>query len=143
MRQRTFLRAFIIAAVLTATGNGQSLRSDEESLRALIKNFADARNAKDGEAAAAVYSEDGAWIGMKGRPTVKGKAALAKLWGGVIGEVQRTPQSIDRISENIAIVRVEYVGMGAARGDGVVHHEAFIFVKSGGKWNIQLHQLID
>ena len=142
MKHCTFLGPMIIAATLIVTGNGQSHQSDEEALRGLIKTFADARNAKNGEAAAAVYSEDGAWIGMKGRPTVKGRAALAHLWGGVIGEVQRTPQSIDRISESIAIVRVEYRGT-APKEASIVHHEAFIFVKSVGKWSLQLHQLTD
>jgi uncharacterized protein (TIGR02246 family) len=41
----------------------------------LIKTFADARNAHDGEAVAALYSEDGEWISANGY-FVHGRPAL-------------------------------------------------------------------
>jgi hypothetical protein len=40
----------------------QAKQLREEPVWALIKAFADARNAHDGQAVAAVYSEDGEWI---------------------------------------------------------------------------------
>ncbi len=138
MRLCSSLAAFVIAAIVTSMANGQSAKTDEQSLRALVKTFADARNAHDGERVAAMYAEDGEWIGAEGQ-RVKGRSALARLWGSLTGQVQRTIQSIDFAGGNIAVVRVstqydEPVGR---------HHEAFVFVKQNGVWRIRDHQSTD
>ena len=138
MRLCTSLAAFVIVAIVTSIGNGQSVQTEEQSLRALVKNFADARNAHDGERVAAMYADDGEWIGARGQCR-KGRSALASLWGSLPGQVQRTIQSIDFLGGNIAAVRVatqynEPIGL---------HHEAFVFVKQNGVWKIRDHQSMD
>jgi hypothetical protein len=59
-------------------------RADEQAVGDVVKQFADMRNAHDGNAAAATYLQDGEYIGVEGN-RVKGKEALAKLWSGVTG----------------------------------------------------------
>ena len=113
---------------------GQSVPTDEQSLRMLVKTFADARNAHDGERIAAMYSEDGEWIGTSGR-RVKVRPALANLWGDLPGQVQRTIWSIDFIGGHISVVRV-----GTQYDEPIgLHHEAFVFVKQDGVWKIRDH----
>jgi len=114
-------------------------QADEQSVRALIKNFADSRNAHDGYAVAALYSENGEWFGPNGGNAVRGRQALATLWSGVPGQAVRTIQSIEFPGGNIAVVHVtaqfaEPVGR---------HHESFIAVKENGTWYIRIHQAVD
>jgi uncharacterized protein (TIGR02246 family) len=112
---------------------------DESSIRTLIKSFADARNAHDGAAAAALYSEDGEWFAPNGENVVHGHQALADLWGRLPGRVERTVQSIDFPGPTIAVVRVitQYAEPISR------HHETFIAVKADGKWRIRIHQSVD
>ena len=132
----------VLAIVHAVNGQAQLPNVEEQSIRALIKTFADARNAHDGEAVAALYSEDGQWIAADGVKIVRGRAALAALWASVPGQVQRTIQSVDFPSNNIAVVRVvtqyeEPIGR---------HGETFIVVKEYGKdlgqWKIRVHQTV-
>jgi uncharacterized protein (TIGR02246 family) len=133
-------RTVLFTAVLGVLGNGQSVPRDEERIRTLITDFANARNAHDGQAAAAKYSEDGEWIATGGLSTVKGRVALSQLWGGVEGQVQRTVEAIAFPAPNIATVRVatqyaEPIGL---------HHEVFVVVKDSwtNQWSIRVHQTI-
>ena len=134
MRPCTSLGAFVIVAIMAY---GQSVPTDEQSLRMLVKTFADARNAHDGERIAALYSEDGEWIGATGK-CVKGRRALASLRSNLPGQVQRTIRSVDFISGQIAAVRV---ATQYEEPNGL-HHEAFVFVKQDGVWKIRDHQTI-
>jgi uncharacterized protein (TIGR02246 family) len=116
-----------------------SSHPEEAAVRALIKTFADARNAHDGPAVAALYSDDGEWLGPKGSPRiVVGRPALAKMWSAVPGQVERTIQSIDFPGNNIAIVRVatQYPDIGR-------HNETFVIIKERLKWEIRVHQTVD
>ncbi len=114
---------------------------DEFSVRALMKAFADARNAHDGNAAAALYSEDGAYLGIKGTG-VHGRQAIANIWSNVPPrEVQRTVQSVDFPSPDMAVVRVA----GQFPDPAGLHHETFLAIRDDGAWfwSIRLHQLLD
>jgi uncharacterized protein (TIGR02246 family) len=138
LRLLSFFAAFIVGAPIVGIVHAQSHETDEESIRALITAFANARNAQDGEAASRLYSEDGEWISAKGY-VARGRSELTRTWGGVTGQVERTVQSVDFPGSNIAVVRVitqyaEPIGR---------HHEVFIFAKDDGKWNIHVHQSID
>lgn len=132
------LSAFFVAATLAARLHAQPPQTDEQSIRALITAFATARNLHDGEAAARLYSEDGEWLSAKGYPA-QGRTELARIWGGVTGQVQRTVESVDFPGPNISLVRVttqyaEPIGR---------HHEVFICVKDDGTWKIRVHQSVD
>jgi uncharacterized protein (TIGR02246 family) len=138
MERRALLTPFLLALALAAPGNAQALHSDEESIRTLVKTFAYARNEHNGEAVAALYSEDGEWISAKGY-AVRGRPELIRLWNGVTGHVDRAIESIDFAGGNIALVRVatqypEPIGR---------RHETFVLVKERGTWSIRVHQSVD
>jgi uncharacterized protein (TIGR02246 family) len=124
------------AIVTGATANPP--QTAEESIRRLVRGFADARNSHDGQTVANLYSEDGEWIADNGR-VVQGRPALAALWGGLTGQVQRTIESINLAGSNIALVRV--VTQYSDRPES--HHESFVFVKDGAAWSIRVHQSVD
>ena len=122
-----------------AAADAQPSSGDEESIRALVTTFADARNAHDGQAVAGLYAVDGEWISADGRFHVRGRAALARLWSSVDGQVQRTIQAIDLAGPSITVVRVvtqywEPIGR---------HHEVFVIVRDNGEWKIRVHQSVD
>jgi uncharacterized protein (TIGR02246 family) len=156
MQSRVVFSLFIAALFILAFGlpfgvaQDQAQQLREEPVRALIKAFADARNAHDGQAVAALYSEDGEWISA-GFPTpahgVSGRAELSTMWGLVTAKVDRTISSIDFPSPNIAVVRV------ATQFEAPIgrHSEVFILVNEGvkhpaspdvGTWKIRVHQTI-
>jgi uncharacterized protein (TIGR02246 family) len=142
MRTASLVRFCVMAATLAAIGRAQSAPKeslDEISIRALIQRFADARNAHDGDAVAAIYSEDGEWMASIETKPVKGRPALAALWGNLAGQVQRTIRSIEFPGNRIAVVRVA-THYSQPPGD---HSETFILVKDEGKWSIRVHQSID
>ena len=137
MKPHIFFAVAVLAA-LASIGESQTSQDREESIRTVIRTFADARNSHDGRTVANLYSEDGEWIASDGR-TVRGRPALAELWGGLEGKVQRTVEAIDFAGPNIAVARVatqywEPIGR---------HYEIFIFVKEAGIWKIRIHQSVD
>jgi uncharacterized protein (TIGR02246 family) len=137
MKQHILFAAAILAT-LASMGQSQAPLGSEESIRTVIRTFADARNSHDGQTVANLYSEDGEWIASNGR-TIRGRPGLADLWGSLEGKVQRTVESIDFAGPNIAVARVvtqylEPIGR---------HHETFIFVKETGAWKIRVHQSVD
>ena len=139
MRHRLLLIA-LSAAILTRLCTGQTPPTDEDRIRSLIVEFANARNAHDGQAVAAKYSEDGEWIGSGGLTSVKGRAALADMWGKIEGQVQRTVESIQFAGSNIATVRV-----ATLYADPIgLRHEVFIVVKEPWttQWDIRIHQTL-
>ena len=135
--QRTFLIAVFCAATLAVVGNAQVPQADKLSIAARVRTFADARNAHDGTTVAALYSVDGEYISTEGN-SVRGRAELAKLWSSVTGQVRRTVESVEFAGPNIALVRVNmlYPDIGE-------HHETFVFVKAGARWEIRVHQTVD
>ncbi len=112
---------------------------DENSVRDLITRFASLRNAHDGGSVAALYSEDGEWIGPRESNAARGRVELQALWNGVVGQVQRTIESVTFAGDNIATVHVlTQFGPPVDR-----HHETFIVVKKGGTWAIRIHQTME
>jgi uncharacterized protein (TIGR02246 family) len=109
---------------------------EEQTVRALIRKFADARNARDGQAAAATYSEDGEYISIWPGRTLRGRTALAVLWGGIPGQASRTIKSVEFLSPNIAALRVD-----AEFSTAPTLAETFLVVKDEGEW-IRVHQAV-
>ena len=136
MQRRVVCAIFFLSAFLY----GQTPR--EQAIRELIQTLADARNAGNGAAVAALYSEDGEWIPSSplGTRTSKGREALTKLWTNLPGKVRRTIQSIEFPAGRIAVVRVETLYDDPKIG---LHHEVFILVDEDGKWKIRVHQTAD
>jgi uncharacterized protein (TIGR02246 family) len=110
---------------------------EEQTVRALIRKFADSRNARDGQAAAATYSEDGEYIFAASASTVRGRTALAALWGGLPGHVWRTIKDVEFLAPNIAAVRVDAEFSAAPKLT-----ETFLVVKDEGEWRIRVHQAV-
>jgi uncharacterized protein (TIGR02246 family) len=138
MARRPVLALVALVAISAPVGNAQAAPAEEEPIRALIKTFADARNSHDGAKVAALYSVDGEWISSNGL-SVRGRTALARLWGTLTGQVQRTIESIDLAGSSIAVVRV-VTQYSDSRGR---HHETFVFVKAGFAWEVRIHQTVD
>jgi hypothetical protein len=119
-------------------GNPQD-KADGESIRALIRKFADLRNVHDGPSVAALYSENGEWSGPYGKGAVRGRQALSTLWGSVSGYVGRTIESVDFLGGDVAMIRAT-----TQYADPIGrHHESFIVVKENGVWYIRAHQSVD
>ena len=69
---------------------------------------------------------------------MKGKEALAKLWGGVTGTALRTIKSVEIVAPDIAVVRVnadfpEYKSRLL---------ETYLLIKDDGQWRIRVHQAV-
>jgi uncharacterized protein (TIGR02246 family) len=112
--------------------------ADEKNVRALITQFAERRNEHNGASVAALYSEDGEWIGLNESSVVRGRQALQILWNGIDGQVQRTIESVTFPGDNIAVVAVT-TQYGPPIGR---HHETFVVVKENGAWFIRVHQTL-
>jgi hypothetical protein len=111
--------------------------TSEQSARLLVAKFADLRKVHDGDAVAALYTDDGAFCG-RGGAYVHGRPALAALWGGVEGNVRRTVESVELPEKNVAIV---YVSSDYAHPNGR-HHEVFILARKD-VWRILYQQPVD
>jgi hypothetical protein len=112
-----------------------AIPDNERPIRALIKAFADARNAHDGKAAAATYAPEGEYRGFDAAP-VKGPV-LETFWWSVQGQASRTAKSVEFISPNLAIV-VVYVRGVSSRGEWLTK-EAFSVINYTGQWKILVH----
>ena len=146
------MQRFIVflVAVIVSVGHAQTQATKEDGVRAFIKTFADARNAHDGDSAAALYTEAGEWIKVGTWSTwtmvVRGRADLAKLWSGVTGHVDRTVSAIEFPGPNIAVVRVsgQYYPDTGTTG---LHPEVFVLVNENSatspNWRICIHQTLD
>jgi hypothetical protein len=114
-----------------------AIREDERPVRALIKTFADARNAHDGPAAAATYAVEGEYRAFD-RPAIHGSAELGALWGRMTGQMSRSVSSVHFVAPNLAIAVSEerFVGPeGESQG-----REAFTVANIRGEWRILIHQ---
>lgn len=137
----------ILLAVIVSAGHAQTQAASDGAVRAFIKTFADARNAHEGDSAAAMYSEDGEWLNTGIPPAViRGRAELAKLWSRLKGHVDRTVSGIEFPGPNIAVVRVscQYYPDTGTTG---LHHEVFVLINENSttspNWRICVHQSLD
>jgi uncharacterized protein (TIGR02246 family) len=137
MRRRRIELLVCMVLGCTAVNAQPPSQPDQAAVRALIKAFADARNAHDVVSVVALYADEGVWISETGGQ-VRGRAGLLKLWNGVSGHVDRTISSIDFPAPHIAVVRVA-TQYADARG---LHSEAFILVEENGFWKIRIHESI-
>lgn len=117
---------------------GASDNLEEQTVRALIKKFADSRNAHAGQAAAATYSEDGEYIWEDPAHATRGRTALAALRGGLPSQMSRTINNVEFLAPNIAVVRVD----AQAFGQAVKFIEILLVVKDEGEWTIRVHQAL-
>jgi hypothetical protein len=102
----------------------------------LIRRFAEARNAHDGSAVAALYSEDGEFLDAAGEVAIHSRQNLAAIWSNLPGQVARSIESIDFPTASMAIVHV------AMHSDQSLdaYHETFVAINESGVWRIRLHQ---
>jgi uncharacterized protein (TIGR02246 family) len=133
-----------IATFVTCLVEGQQREQREMAVRSLIKEFADARNAHDGNRVAALYSEGGIWMQHDAVAIVSSREELARMWGGLPGHVERTITSIDFPGQNIAVVKVR---TDYAPPTGPGHSEVFIVTNerrgSEVDWKIRIHQTLN
>jgi hypothetical protein len=122
-----------------ALAQSPSVPSREDSVRGLIRAFAEARNAHDGAAAVALYAEDGEWVSADGW-ALHSRPEISKMWTNAVGHVDRTILSMDFPGPNMAVVRVE-TNYGSPIG---LHSEVFILIHNPRQgWRIHVHQTLD
>ena len=136
-------RAMVVLVSLTVVLLGQDedskLRAQESEVRRVILGFVGARNAHAGARAAAAYFADGEYIDAAGN-AVKGRSALAKLWGGA-GEVPRAITDVKMVTSNIAIATIEaHFAVGLRN---IVGKETLLLIKDDGEWRIRVHQRLN
>lgn len=108
----------------------------ENAIRELFRQFTEARAARDGHAMAELYSEDAEYINAFNRARVKGRSKLEQMWSGVQGKASRTIHSIDVLTPDMALLRVD-----AEFDDPSQKLEETLFlVTEDGEWKIRMHQ---
>ncbi len=107
----------------------------EKAIREVFGRFTEARDARDGKAMAATYSEDAEYIAFNG-VRVKGRSNLEEMWSGAPGQPRRTIQSVELLTPDMAVMRV------VAEFDDPAErlNETFLLVREGGEWKIRVHQ---
>jgi uncharacterized protein (TIGR02246 family) len=110
---------------------------NERPVRALIKAFADARNAHDGAAAAATYASEGEYRAFD-RPPVKGSVQLSEMWGRMTGQMSRRVNSVQFVAPNLAVVLAEERFVGP-EGENQAK-EVYTVARIDGEWKILVHQ---
>lgn len=84
---KTVLSLVVVLALSACSGSEDSMRSETSAskteLGQMNRDFADALNAKDAKAAAALYTEDAVLI-PPGEPLVRGRDAIEEYWRSAI-----------------------------------------------------------
>ncbi|HXP87337.1 MAG TPA: hypothetical protein VN841_21570 [Bryobacteraceae bacterium] len=92
MKPFAFWTALIVTVCLACVAHAQSNPTNQDAaVRAVIKTFADARNARDGDAVAATYAEDGEYINLNGvRTRGAHRAVVLRIPGFRTGAANRS-----------------------------------------------------
>jgi len=129
------MRTLLIASLLIAPMWAQPAK-DDEAIRAVVKNYIDARDRDDAKAVADLFTSDadqlvssGEW--RKGREEVV-KGTLASTRSG--GKRTVTVETIRYVAPGVAIADGRYELVGAA--DTRHMWSTFVLTKSGGAWKI-------
>lgn len=101
---RTFLSLVVLLALSACSGSEDSIQAEVSAsmteLGQMNRDFAAALNARDAQAAAALYTEDAVLI-PPGEPLVRGRAAIEEYWRGAIeagGVRDVSVETIDALS---------------------------------------------
>ena len=118
-----------------------AMSSTEREVRNVVRQFADARNAHDGPAAAKVYAPTGEYVAGGGQ-SVKGAEELAKLWGAVTGQANRVIRSVEMFPPNVAVALVD-AHFTTPDGEQYID-ETFVLARDKDQgWKIQIHSASD
>ena len=98
------MRATHLAALLLLVA-GQAAAQDASTIQELETRLAEAMNAGDGEAAAALYTEDGVLL-PPGMEPIEGREAIAAFWAGAgeegMGTIALTTESVTPLGDGYA-----------------------------------------
>jgi uncharacterized protein (TIGR02246 family) len=118
-------------------GAGGSVRADEEALRAVVRRYVEAREARDPKAVAALFTADadqlvssGEW--RQGRDNVVSGTLASSQGGGTRAiEVER----MRFVARDVAVADGRYSITGGPGGDRRMW-STFVMVKEKGSWRI-------
>ena len=141
-------RAALVPAVLSLIGmvviapvpiaRGQERPADERAIRETVEAVPTALNARDWEAAAAPFAEDGDVL-VPGSPLASGRAAIAAFWeqGWSAAPDDRriavTIQAIRFLSPDVAIVELT---AEFSAGEPARDRATYVIVRRGEAWQV-------
>jgi uncharacterized protein (TIGR02246 family) len=134
--------SFVVALALYASGSAQTpvggRGADDEAVRAVVKRYVDAREARDPKAVAALFTADADQLVSSGEwrlgrdNVVTGSLASSTVTGGTRRiEVER----VRFVATEVALADGRYSITGAEAGDRRMW-STFVMVKEAGGWRI-------
>jgi len=140
-------RAALVPAVLSLIGMvviapvpialGQERPADERAIRETVEAIPTALNARDWEAAAAPFAEDGDVL-VPGSPLASGRAAIAAFWEQGWSDVPDrriavTIQAIRFLGPDVAIVELT---AEFSVGEPTRDRATYVIVRTGDAWQV-------
>ena len=119
------------------------MNADENAVASILKDYENALNSSDTEAALRLYAPDGVFMPQHSRSGV-GTAALRQAYDAVFAAIKLTVQfdiaEIRQIAPDWVLARTNSAGRtknNATRTEGPeANQELFLFQKMGGAWKI-------
>jgi uncharacterized protein (TIGR02246 family) len=137
------ISSFVVALALYASASAQApggaaRAADDEAVRAVVRRYVDAREARDAKAVAALFTADADQLVSSGEwrlgrdDVVAGSLASSAQSGGTRAiDVER----VRFVGENVAVADGRYSIIGLQAGDRRMW-STFVMVKDAGGWRI-------
>ena len=119
------------------------MNADENAVASILKDYENALNSSDTEAALRLYAPDGVFMPQHSRSGV-GTAALRQAYDAVFAAIKLTVQfdiaEIRQIAPDWVLARTNSAGRTKNNATGAegpeANQELFLFQKMGGAWKI-------
>jgi uncharacterized protein (TIGR02246 family) len=139
MSKSTFVAStvFLVIAIGSQTTFAAEMSPEERAIRKEAKDFADAYNQGKADDVAAQWTKDGEYT--IGQQTVKGRGAIAKLYGEFIranpgSKMEVKVTSVRLIAPTVAIEEGTASVSNSASGPASASSYSAVHVKQGDKW---------
>lgn len=132
------MRATHLAALLLLAA-GAAHAQDQATIQQLENRLADAMNAGDGEAAAALYTEDGALV-PPGQEPVEGREAIAGYWteaSEAMDSISLTTESVEPLGDGHAQEIGSYRMTPAGGGEEATGRYVIVWERVADDWLIK------
>lgn len=132
------MRATHLAALLLIVAGG-SQAQDQATIQDLENQLAEAIGAGDGEAAAALYAEDGTLV-PPGTEPVEGREGIAEFWQAAaetMDSVELTTESVTPLGEGYAQEIGSYRLTPSGEGEEATGNYVIVWQETGEGWVIK------
>lgn len=126
-------------AVLLLVAAGPALAQDQATIQDLENQLAEAVGAGDGEAAAALYAEDGTLV-PPGMEPVEGREAIAGFWSGAsegLESISLTTDSVTPLGEGYAQEIGSYRLTPSGNAEEATGHYVVVWQETDEGWVIK------